>query len=354
MRVAIRADASVEIGGGHVMRCLTLADTLAAQGARIVFLAATMPEALAGLLGAACHRLTMLGDGPATEPADAAACLLALGDAQPDWIIVDHYALGGAWERALRASGAAVLSIDDLADRTHDCDLLLDMTLGRSARDYAGLTPASCEVLAGPKYAPVAKAFAAARTASLARREASEMPASTILISLGQMDHGGHTAMAARAAAAHAPLERIDVVFGSTTAPSLPSVRKQAAHDPRVVIHEAVDASAMAGLMAAADLAIGAAGTTSWERCCVGLPAIAVVLADNQRMIVRGLQAAGAARLGSLDELELARQIGEMASDPPGLQQMAEAAAAVTDGQGARRIESKMAQVQARRLASTS
>ena len=352
MRVAIRADASVEIGGGHVMRCLTLANTLAAHGAKIVFLAATMPEALAGLLGAAGHRLIMLGDGPATELADAAACLLALGDAQPDWIIVDHYALGEAWERALHASGAAVLAIDDLADRTHDCDLLLDMTLGRSARDYAGLTPASCEVLAGPKYAPVAKAFAAARTASLARREARET-ASTILISLGQMDHGGHTAMAARAAAAHAPLERIDVVFGSTTAPSLPDVRKQAAHDPRIVIHEAVDASAMAGLMAAADLAIGAAGTTSWERCCVGLPAIAVVLADNQRMIVRGLQAAGAARLGSLDELELARQIGEMASDPPGLQQMAKAAAAVTDGQGARRIESKMAQVQARRLAST-
>lgn len=357
MQVAIRADASPVLGGGHLMRCLALAQALAERGARSWFIAAALPDALAATLRAAGHRLVMIGSPPETplagawpagdQAADAAASLEALGETRPDWVIVDHYGLGSAWEQAARAGGATVLVIDDLADRPHDCDLLLDMTLGRAAADYAPLTPPKCTILAGPGYAPLRPAFAAARPASLARRAAHQSPARRLLISLGQMDHGGHTAITVRAAAACAELERIDVVFGASTAPSLGQVRGHAARDRRIVIHGALDASAMAHLMTAADLAIGAAGSTAWERCCLGLPTIALVLADNQRMIAHSLRTAGVAQLAEPDEHGLALQIANLAHDAPGLRRMGEAAAAVTDGQGAARVIQEMAQVMA-------
>lgn len=360
MQVAIRADASPVLGGGHLMRCVALAEALAERGARSSFIAAEVPDTLAATLRAAGHRLLVIGSPPGTsiagawsvgeQAADAAASLEALGGTRPDWVIVDHYGLGSAWEQAARAGGATVLAIDDLADRPHDCDLLLDTALGRAAADYAPLTPPGCTILAGPGYAPLRPPFAAARPASLSRRTAHRSTAQRLLISLGQMDHGGHTATTVRAAAACAELERIDVVFGASTAPSLGQVRGHAARDRRIVIHEALDAAAMAQLMTAADMAIGAAGSTGWERCCLGLPAIALVLADNQRMIAHSLRAAGAAQLAEPDEPGLALQIANLVQDAPGLRRMGEAAAAITDGQGAARVIQEMAKVTAVRV----
>lgn len=334
------------------MRCLALAEGLAARGLRSVFVAAAMTEGLAASLRAGGHRLVVIDSQeptpssglwpPGAQTTDAAASLRALGDERPDWWIVDHYGLGSSWEKAVLAAGTRILAIDDLADRSHDCDLLLDITLGRDPVDYGALIPHTCRALAGPRYAPLRPPFAAMRAASLKRRGANRLAARRLLISLGQTDHGGHTALALCAAVASSDLDRIDVVFGASSAPSLAQVREEAARDRRIVIHEALDAQAMASLMAAADMAIGAAGSTSWERCCLGLPAITLVLADNQRMIARSLLTAGAAQLAEPNEPEIALLIANLASDAGQLRRMADAAAAITDGMGAMRVIQEM------------
>lgn len=310
MKIAFRTDASLQIGIGHIMRCLTLANALKACGADCYFISREHPGHLLEFIhqcGYKVHRLAShvvhtelaqasahaawLGSTWQTDAIDTAAFL---SDLQPDWLVVDHYALDQRWEEALASNYRKLLVIDDLADRPHRCDLLLDQNLGRRPNDYAGLVPTHCQVLTGPHYALLRPEFAALRTYSLHRRQAQ--PAlRQLLISMGGVDQPNATGKVLQALKACAlPADcRITVVMG-LTAPWLQNVRELAAQMscPTEVV---VNVSDMAQRMADSDLAIGAAGSTSWERCCLGLPTLVVVLSENQRYIATALDRAGAA-----------------------------------------------------------
>ena len=306
--IAFRADDSLEIGTGHVMRCLTLADGLAQKQAHCVFLCRPHEGHLIELIEERGHRVAALSaPQPAAiaagEPAhaswlgaswqdDAEQSLAALAGQHYDWLVVDHYALDERWEKALRSSAKQILVMDDLADRSHDCDLLLDPTLGREAADYAALIPATAKTLLGPNHALLRPEFAAARTASLARRKTGQLQ--HILVTMGGVDKDNSTC-AVLQALDQCPLPEgchITVVMGGA-APWLDEVKALAtAISASCTVHSNV--TNMAALMAKADLAIGAAGGTSWERCCMGLPTIMLCLADNQREMARTLQSAGA------------------------------------------------------------
>lgn len=353
---AFRADASVQIGTGHVMRCLTLADALAAEGHGCHFLCHALEGHLADAIIARGHRVHWLGgpdDAPFTprpgDPlhahwlptlweTDAAQSAQILAALRPDWLIVDHYALDRRWQQAAAPAGTQILAIDDLADRPHAAHLLLDQNLGRRAADYDGLLPDHAIRLIGPAHALLRPDFAAWRPASLARRAEVTIPR-RLLISLGGVDAGNATG-AVLDVLAHCPLAgdcAVDVVMGAH-APWLDAVRAQAAAMP-CPTQVLVNVADMAELMATADLAIGAAGGTSWERCCLGLPTLILTLADNQRPAATALDAAGAGiLLGASDgddwRERLTQALAATQTDAALLQHLSAHAAAICDGGG--------------------
>ena len=358
-KVCFRTDASLQMGTGHVMRCLTLADALAARGADCQFICRAHEGNLSDFIrskgyvvhllpvaqedhGAPQHSPAQVDATPhaawlgATQAQDAEACARILAALRPDWLIVDHYALDATWELALAPHCARLMVIDDLADRPHVCDLLLDQTYGRKAADYRPRVPLACRLLCGAQYAQLRPEFAALRPYSLRRRRAQ--PAlRELLITLGGVDKDNATS-AVLEALRSCPLPtdcRITVVIGAT-GPWLEAVRSQANTMPwptRVL----VGVSNMAQLMADSDLAIGAAGATSWERCCLGLPTIMLVLANNQRDIAWALERSGAAAVvhnAEAIDSALLLHLNPMVSDPTVLNAMSLNASAIVDGVG--------------------
>lgn len=362
MKVMFRTDASLEIGTGHVMRCLTLADALSERGARCIFIcrshqghlldhivqrghqALVLPvlEAEANLNGSA--HVCWLGSDWSTDAQDTQRALCAhMGGGLVDWIVVDHYALDARWEESLRPKAKRIMVIDDLADRPHACDLLLDQNLGRMEEDYGALLKGNPTTLIGAQYALLRPDFAALRAHSLARRQSNQQ-LRCLLITMGGVDKENTTGQVLDALKTCAlPADfRIKVVMGPQ-APWLSEIKVKAAQMP-CITEVLVGVNNMAQLMTDSDLAIGAAGGTAWERCSLGLPSIVQVLAQNQMAGSVALQNSGSAIL-----LESFQQVAELVMEMQKkeiahivLGKLSRAAAAVTDGQGAARVADYM------------
>lgn len=356
MRFAFRADASLRIGSGHVMRCLALADRLKARGHENFFLVRPHDGHLAEHIRAEGHAVTFLPVGGAPRTAadlegpshaywldgpwieDASASLAALEPVRPDWLVVDHYALDARWEAMLVPACGRLLAIDDLADRPHACDMLLDQNPGRRAEDYAALLPAGCVTLIGQRFALLRPEFHALREASLARREAPMLR--NILVSMGGVDKDNATSTVLDGIEAACLPDIVGVtVISGRDAPWLDKVRSRVA-DLRLPAEVRVGVRDMAQHMLQADLAIGAGGGTAWERCCLGLPSIVVVLAENQRPGAKALAEAGAAWVidGLAETPRALPRLFAAAADPAALAQASRRAAAITDGRGAERV----------------
>lgn len=331
-RILFVPDCGPVVGGGHVMRCLTLAGALRSKGATVQFLA---PPEAAELLdafgGADISRL------PLDEADDLAALVHKAGEAarEADIVVVDHYRLDAEAESRLRP--AKVVVMDDLADRLHDCDLLIDSGLTREAGDYAQLAPAA-RVLVGPEYALVRPKFAELRPQALERRRRRE-PVRRVLVGLGLTDLEETTCRVIEGLHNDFGKVAVDIVTGKA-APSLPGLRRMVAGDDRFTLH--LDTARMAELMAEADIGIGAGGSSVWERACLGLPSITVVLAENQRPLTSELHRRGATL--ALDRFVLAFE-AMLSGEWYGLLEsaearlaMSEASAALCDGLGARRV----------------
>ena len=353
-RIAFRVDASVSIGTGHVMRCLTLANALQKQGAECVFVCRPHDGHLIRQIEARGYQiealsppvqLTQAGDDlPHARwlgtdwTADAAETAGILRDRHIDWLVVDHYGLDFRWEEKLRACCRRIMVLDDLADRKHDCAMLVDQSLGRSDADYRGLIGAGTRLFLGTKYALLRAEFAEKRVPSLVRRQAASFR--HVMISMGGIDRQNSTGRVLDLLQG-CPLPaglHISVVMGENS-PSLGRVREMAllmARSTQVL----VGVTNMADVMQDCDLSIGAAGGTSWERCCLGLPTIMLVLAENQLFNARSLERAGAVRVvtnaeGAVDKLTDLIHSGQLATF---LRQTSLAAAKLVDGLGVRRI----------------
>lgn len=316
-RILFFADAGEAVGGGHVMRSLTLAEALIARGAACAFIAT---PAVAGVLdtfaGPEIGRVTALDDGARWRP---------------DVLVIDHPGVGAAHERGL-AGLARLVAIDDAA-REHAVDMIIDPSFGRSATDYAG--QASRTVLAGPTYALVGPAFAAAREAALARRGGEPR---RCLVSLGLTDPDGITGRIIELMLPKSGDMAFDVAVGSA-APGLPALQDLAGKG-RISLH--VDARDMAELVANADIAIGAGGSSVWERAALGLPTILLVLAESQKAMGDQLQNAGLALV--LDpaarrfETQLTDAWRRLMGSADLRRELSERPAALCDGRGADRV----------------
>lgn len=356
MKVVFRADASGQIGSGHVMRCLTLADSLAASGAEILFICREHPGNLAELVSARGYAVASLqlssvsapkpwnqhadwlGGGLRDDASDTAQQIKArFGTC--DWLIVDHYALENDWQQQLRPLARKIMVIDDLADRRHDCDLLLDQTLGREADDYRPLTPAGCKLICGAEYALLRPEFS--RLRPQARIKRSQGSVSKLLISMGGVDNDNLSCrILAQLQGSALPVDCcIRVVLGPT-APWLAEVQ-QAAERSSFATEVCVDVKDMAGLILESDLAIGAAGSSAWERCCLGLPTIMLVVAENQKMVAAGLAQRHAAVVLSdkaLIEETLTEKIDLLVESSVCRHEMSQAAMDITSGDGAAKL----------------
>jgi len=337
VNVAFRVDAGPGVGIGHFMRCLCLADHLREAGASIRVVSGGLPASLAQMLtdrGYECAAIDA-----AAQAVDAEETRVALADKTWNWLVVDHYALDERWEAALRGCAKQVLAIDDLADRQHDCDLLLDQNLSTEGeRRYAGKVPARCRMLLGPRYALLREEFSRARAASVPRTGSI----ARTFISFGGTDEANWTAAAIEAVvAARADVGRVDVVIGREHGhrTDIESVCRQHGFECHV------QAADVATLMSAADLGIGAGGVTMWERCCLGLPALTLAIAANQQPGVReaarrGLVYSPADEI--MDRSALARHIACLAENPLLREMLSRNGMAVVDGQGAARVARAM------------
>ncbi|MGH6844201.1 MAG: UDP-2,4-diacetamido-2,4,6-trideoxy-beta-L-altropyranose hydrolase [Methylocella sp.] len=330
LSIAFLCNASSPIGGGHVMRCLALAEELAGGGATVRFAVNQDAPHVVPSLERAGFSLT-------TGRTLIEAARIAGRQGRVNAVICDSYKINAKFERSMRKLAAKVVAIDDLANRRHDCDLLIDANYGHTAEDYRGLVPSGATVCAGAHYAFLRQEFAALRETSLARR-ATVGGVDRILVSLGLTDVGGVTARVVAALLSTQLKARIDVVVGPAAQCRI-ALAEMTLRDSRLALH--VDPADMAHLMTNADIAIGAGGTSSWERCCLGLPTVLAVLADNQRKIAEKLGEAGAVglALGVGEDLvaEITQKVMELSNDASARRRMSGAAAMIVDGRGATR-----------------
>ena len=290
--MAFRVDANPALGIGHLVRCLTLADVLSREGSRACFLTRGLDPSLQGLVAARGHACVPLDGGArqVSEDEDASECERKLAAAEWPWVVVDHYALGAAWERRVAAAGRCILAIDDLADRDHACQVLLDQNEVPAAdRRYTGRVPDNCVMLLGPRYALLRPEYAEYR----ARVHRNGHAPRRVFVFFGGGDPAGLSRLAVDALSDDRLRHLdVDVVCGSAAAAD--ALRRASGRD-RLRVHP--PQSHLADLMAGADLAIGASGSTTWERLCLGLRSVVVTVADNQLEVARWLSARGLVRL---------------------------------------------------------
>ena len=303
MNIIFRVDSSTQMGTGHVMRCLTLADALKKEGAAIEFISRAHEGHLIEHIerqGFKTHKLSNLCGVEvkvdeeklygkhwlgSSQQKDAILCKPMFDTIKPDWLIVDQYGIDETWQRSLKDCYGKLMVIDDLANRVHECDLLLDQTYGRKVEDYTGLVPQNSQLLLGAEFALLRPEFAEWRDYSLRRRVKPEFK--TLLITMGGADPDNVTGDLLEALkGCSLPKEFEIIIVMGATAPHLKRVKRQA----EMMLHKTTvrtNVNNMAEIMANADLAIAAAGTTTWERCSLGLPSLVVVLAENQKEIAR-------------------------------------------------------------------
>jgi len=334
------------------MRCLTLADSLYELGNEIVFICKDHDSNLINKITNFGFEVKGLSLDPSndlnsqlahaewlggTQEDDADKTLAAINDVEVDWMIVDHYAIDVCWHKAIRHHVKRILVIDDLGDRKHDCDILLDQNLGATKEKYQEIVPKDCKLLLGPQYAVLRPEFAKWRDISLERRRHVAEP-KNILVSLGGVDPQNITTNSIIELSKLSILAdaEVNVVLGSQS-PHINAV-EIAAKKACLEVNVHVDSIRMAELMSQADLAIGASGSTSWERCALGLPAIIYVIADNQMGIASALESAEAAiTIRGVDELS-----SKLNTAIQNLKNMSIKASLICDGFGVKRVSNSL------------
>jgi len=302
MKIVIRADASIKMGSGHVMRCLALAESLREKVASIIFISRKHEGNLNQLIIEKGLEVIELKQ-PKTDnnysnknediykdwlgvnvEEDAEDTIKAIGDVKPDWLIIDHYSLGEKWEKELRPYVNNIFVIDDLANRKHDCNILVDQNWFENMNTrYDELVPIDCTKLLGPKFALLRPEFAEARKSLTPRNETIKR----VFVFFGGSDPKNLTAMTLRALStpklAHL---QVDVVIGANN-PHQEEISKMAKAIENVNLH--IQVNNMATIMAKADLAIGGGGVNTWERLCLNIFSLVITIANNQINVIKDL-----------------------------------------------------------------
>ena len=333
MDVLIRADASAQAGGGHVARCIALAEAINAGGGKTVF--ATREDARAGrqMLESAGIPYVRLPPGDDWREDAEATRPFVRG---MDWVVIDHYGLDARWQRAVSEEGAGVVVIDDLANRPHDCAILVDPGRSVTGRaDYDSYVPAECDVLMGPLFVMLRSGFGDVRAAR------SERTHTNLLVFFGSADNQNLTARSLDAIDNINFEENLSVhVLLTSATHNAGSIRERSG----IVVHEnVVD---MASLIADMDIALGAGGVSMWERCSLGVPSLTIGVNQNQMPGLQLAEAAGAIRTLKMEDVlkpdTFEEAIRLFVTARQEWAAMASSARNLVDGRGAQRIVTQM------------
>jgi UDP-2,4-diacetamido-2,4,6-trideoxy-beta-L-altropyranose hydrolase len=314
MNIFIRTDATIEIGTGHIMRCLTLARSLKENGANVSFVCRELSGSMFNQIeknGFEVYRLSKKNGKRISQHTahsdwlkvdwkiDAVETIEILKSQEKvELLIIDHYAIENHWEKKTRPYVKKIMVIDDLADRHHDCDILLDQNyIKNKEHRYDTLVPNHCKKFTGPHFALLRKEF------TKEKRRLRVGKIKKILIFFGGIDKTNETKKAMEAIhLLNAVRLKVDVVVGNANKYKN-EIRQFCLKNDCFTFHCEVEN--MAELMSKSDVSIGACGTVAWERCYVGLPAIVVSIADNQQKIAEALGEANAIKyLGSFDQVK--------------------------------------------------
>jgi UDP-2,4-diacetamido-2,4,6-trideoxy-beta-L-altropyranose hydrolase len=358
MNILIRTDASARIGSGHVMRCLVLAKELKRNGATVKFICQERPGNLITLIKKEGFEVFNIPFSDSEKKqleapdanslssnwhtdADVVGNIIRNENNIVDWLIVDHYEINSDWESSLRSLVKNIMVIDDLADRNHDCDVLLDQNYYIKKDRYNGLVPQKCHCLLGPRYSLLNSEFANSRV-NLSEHTGE---INNILIFFGSSDLNNETSKALKAINELIPHKdlTVKVVVGAIN-PHQVEINRIISQMPNVSLH--VQVKNMSEVIKWADLAIGAGGSTTWERCCLGLPSLVVTLADNQIEVARDVARVGAhILLGNAADVSasiLACHVRSLFTSPSLVSHISAAATNLVDGKGTSRVVEKI------------
>ena len=358
VNVVFRVDASYRIGAGHAVRCLALANVLGGLGSKIWFVCRHLPDTLAAKVRSGGHEIFMLppaltglddidrgthADWLGTSAKeDARQTKEAIRGLRRPWLIVDHYALDCRWENAIREIASGIMVIDDLADQAHDCDLLLDQNYySDSLARYHQLVPSDATCLFGPQYALLHPQFSATRARS------GSAQSDRLFVSVGSNDPfriGIKVVQILRGRVSNHL--GADIVMGTDAAAFLET---SIAADGLSCVNVHGFSDKIADLMARCTAAIGAAGTSTWERCAMGLPSIVVITADNQRKMAADLAQIGAIMLlgdaARVSAEMLSGAVTDLMGNPALRSRMRLDIMNLVDGQGAYRVANRVLEV---------
>jgi UDP-2,4-diacetamido-2,4,6-trideoxy-beta-L-altropyranose hydrolase len=337
------------------MRCLTLAHTLKQHGWLVTFICRQHPGSCHAMIyEQGFHLLTL--DSTETDALqgynkwlgvsqleDARLCRSLLQtETRFDLCIVDHYGLDREWQSAMAGVYDQLLVIDDLANRHHQCDYLLDQTLGRQPDEYRALAPSSCNIITGKPYMLLRQEFAELRPLAMKNRIQSG-PISDILVAMGGNDPDNVCAKVLSGIdffRQQTGAELTVTVMTTSFAKHVDTIASQANTLPWLSV--AVDCRQVADLLLNADLAIGASGSGAWERCCMGLPTLSVINAENQAWIDATLAEHGACvslgRHQHINDETISSALEGISSDQDAYRDMIRSCFDVCDGTGAERV----------------
>ncbi len=337
MVFVFRADGGEQLGFGHLARCSALAEGLRAQGRNCLFVTAADAAGLAFLQGSGFDAVSIRA---ADETSDARATSSAIGS-RDAVVVLDHYALGAEWQKAARAAGRALLCLSDVPGARMDCDWLLNQNWIGDPTPYRRLVPDSCELLLGPEFALLRGEFRERRRVDARRRTGR---VENIFVSFGASDPTAETEKCIRGFLAVAPSGVTLHVLPGLANPRAGRIRAEFAGGSGVNVLESV--ASMAEFLGAMDLAIGAAGSTSWERCCLGVPSVLVQTADNQAVVADGARRTGFAEVlgaaGDVDTDTWARFFRDRLGDVEAWRRASEIGRRLVDGNGVERVISRI------------
>jgi UDP-2,4-diacetamido-2,4,6-trideoxy-beta-L-altropyranose hydrolase len=362
MTVLFRADSSLQIGSGHIMRCLALADQLKKQGSNVAFICREFEGSLINFINGKGYRVHTLkavnplpvsANGPlahshwlgVAQETDAAEVLDILQTYNGiEWMIVDHYALDAQWESVIKPHVKKMMVIDDLADRRHQCDILLDQNLFPDMHSrYNSLVPDRCKLLLGPKYALLREEFREARKQMKLR----DGHIKKMLVFLGGSDPANVTGKVLNAITLFGQRDfAVDVVIGMSN-PNRRKLEAFIAQHRNMTCH--IQSNRMAELILHADLAIGAGGTSIWERCCLGLPTLVINIAKNQETVSASVAATNSIIvLGNAENVTVPtifEQLQKVMNDRQTIRQLSFNSSKLVDGKGIERVISEMGEI---------
>ena len=338
--VVIRVDSGKEIGWGHMMRCVSLAEAFRSKNVKVSFISRKLSRSLCKFIEEKGYDVHYLPNRDLEWKNDAEKTIKIVDNLNSvDWLVVDNYGLDKKWEITLRPHVKRIMVIDDMPKREHDCDLILDQNLYENMKKcYEGLIPQNCKKLIGPKFALLRKEFQQIRK-NLRKRNGE---IKRILVSFGSSDPTNETMKVFDAINQLDNKQiKVDFVFG-ISGKTYKNMKKLCSKTSNITCH--YQSMNIAQLMKKSDLSIGAGGSTTWERCCLGLPSIVSISAENQKKLTEAVAKNGCSiNLGWVEELSFKDYVKAIKSlDNLSLTRMSQKCMQLVDGKGTHRVVEEM------------